>query len=174
MTYNELLNKTIKKSGLRNIDIVSKLNEIGVSITANYLSVLRNDSTKTASVKVSQAIAKVCGEDENLLVVQGELDKLGEALTEYITFTIDQYKSVGKQAYDIEGMPDEIKKKIQDEFLNRSEAELICTVLKEKEYLIEQNNDLISKAPKARYAIVPMSSYGDVSVVEADKLTDYI
>ena len=174
MNYNELLRRIIKKSGLKNIDIVSKLEENGVSITANYLSVLRNDNTKTASEKVSKAIANVCGADENLLVIQGELDKLGEALSEYIQFTIEQAKTVGKKAYEIDGMPEDMKKKIMDEFLNRCDAEIICDVLRDKEFLAEQNEELFSNIPKARYAIVPMATFGDVTVIEADKLGDFI
>lgn len=81
MNYRELLTELINGSGKTLNAIVKELKADGVEITSNYLSILKNTDNKIASEEVSRAIAKACNaEYEDILVVQGYLDKAPETI----------------------------------------------------------------------------------------------
>lgn len=165
MNYNELLNKIIKDSGLMNIEIINKMKEEGVSITATYLSVLRNDKTKIASEDVSKAIAKVCGAKEELLVVQGELDKANGMLKEFIEFAMETITYSTRVMID--KLPDEqLKAMAKAKFENLSDADIICDIVENKEDYRANNVQLFNLTDTPQeYAIVPIAKGGKVKIV---------
>ena len=76
MPYSTLLTQCIEQSGLSIKEIAKKCKEYGADITASYISMLKNsDNEKWPSDEVSRALAKACGKDEQLLVIEAYVDK---------------------------------------------------------------------------------------------------
>ena len=127
MTFTELLNDIIKESGLTNKEIIARCKEVGEPITANYLSILKNDSSKIPSEKVAITLAKVCNARyENILVVQAYLDRAPDIIKEFLTIIYQQNIEEAK----------EIARKLSNEenikaLEKMNMAEFICDYLEE-------------------------------------------
>lgn len=165
MNYKELLNRTITRSGLKNVELIEKLKEKNISITPNYLSVLRNSDNKIPSVDISRAIAEICNAPSELLVIQGDLDRLENGLKKYIDFSIEQiFKSVN---IGVSLIGTEEQKKALSEWCS---ADFICDFLenpndyeKATDELLETiKNGIISKK---KYAIVPLAIGEEIRIV---------
>lgn len=75
MPYASRLNSMIEKSGMTAKEIAQKCSENGQTVTASYISILRNDKNqRIPSPEVSAALAGAMGQDENLLIVEGAFD----------------------------------------------------------------------------------------------------
>lgn len=75
MSYNERLNQLIDDSGLKLVTIAQRCKSYGVDVQSGYIGILKNSPNKYASDRISQAIAKACGaNDENILVIEHYLD----------------------------------------------------------------------------------------------------
>lgn len=170
MNYTELLNKIIKESGLKNIEIIEKLKEKGVSITPNYLSVLRNNTAKIPSDEVSEAIAIVCNAPKELLIIQSELDKSSGALKSYIDFTLQTIKDSAKSMINI--LPEEFKAEAKKKLEEQIDAEIICDIVEHPEHYRSTSINLTEVIGnyKQKYAIVPMG-IGDIKIVEKEEVT---
>lgn len=176
MNYKELLNRTIKKSGLKNVELIEKLKEMGVTMTPNYLSVLRNDDNKIASPELSRAIAKACGEPDELLVVQGDLDRLSGYLKTYISMTVKSVIEDAKASslrYEIEDK--EKAEKALSILSNMCEADFICDYVNnpdeyetaEKEWRELVKNGFADKIILTKkYAVVPMALDEEIRYIE--------
>lgn len=130
MTFTEMLNKTIKESGLTNKEIIARCKELGEPITANYLSILKNDNTKIPSEKVALVLAKACNADyENILLIQAYLDKAPQPIKEFIEAIkkaeIDEAKEIMKE------LNQENTKESIEELEKMSLATFVCDYLKE-------------------------------------------
>lgn len=73
--YSKLLTKIIAESGYTAKEVVEKCNELGNGIDNTRLSKLQNGKLSAPSSKVSRDLARVCGVDERLLVLEGYLEK---------------------------------------------------------------------------------------------------
>lgn len=81
MTYSELINEYIEKSGLSLGDIAKKMTEKGIKIDRSYISMLRNNKTKNpASEDVNRAFAEVTGGDPEKLVFASFIDRAPESI----------------------------------------------------------------------------------------------
>lgn len=90
MPYSRLLKQVIADSGYTNKELLQKCTEEGVKIDKAYLSKLSNGKVPPPSEEVSRAIARICGVDESLLVIEGYVDKAPEEVRnffEIIKFT---------------------------------------------------------------------------------------
>lgn len=166
MNYKEMLNRTIKKSGLKNIELLEKLKEKGVEITPNYLSVLRNSDNKIASEEVSKAIAEVCGAPSSLLVIQGELDRCNDALKTYIEFTLGTIRGTVETLLSF--MPEELKEAAMERYKTWEDADFICDVVENPDAYKQTSTDFFEMMPEAskkKYAVVPLAA-GDIRIVD--------
>lgn len=85
MPYTQLLNEMISKSGLTVKEISERCTQSGAKVTPAYISTLKNDKNdRVPSDELSRAIAKACGADENLLVIQAYLDKAPKEVSKVI------------------------------------------------------------------------------------------
>jgi len=75
MAYARLLEKIINNTEYSNVDIANKCKELGVNVDRTYINKLLNNKSKPPKEEISRAIAKVCGADERLLVLEGYIDK---------------------------------------------------------------------------------------------------
>ena len=73
--YSKLLTKIIAESGYTAKEVVEKCNELGNGIDNTRLSKLQNGKLSAPSSKVSRDLARVCGVDERLLVLEGYIEK---------------------------------------------------------------------------------------------------
>lgn len=81
MTYSELINEYIERSGLSLGDIAKKMTEKGIKIDRSYISMLRNNKTKNpASEEVNRAFAEVTGGDPEKLVFASFIDRAPESI----------------------------------------------------------------------------------------------
>lgn len=169
MNYKDLLNRTIETSGLKNIEIIAKMKDDGITITPNYFSVLRNGDNKIASDEVSRAIAKACGAPEELLVIQGQLDKTSGILKDYIEFSVSNITQTPKAL--LETLPDELKQRALKELENKCTADVICEIMSNKEFMQKTSDELFKgiKYEKPKYALVPLGK-GEIRIVDEDSL----
>lgn len=84
MPYSQLLKDTIKKNKFTNKDIIEQLNKQNISIDKSYLSKLINGKIPPPREEISIAIAKMCGIDERLLVIEGYFDKAPKEIKELL------------------------------------------------------------------------------------------
>lgn len=167
MNYKDLLNRTIEKSGLKNVDIIEELKKKDITITPNYLSVLRNSDNKIPSVEISRAIAEICNAHKELLVIQGELDKLEDGLKDYIDFSIRQIFKSANIGIELCGTKEQ-KKALK----NMCSADFICDYLSvpdEYEKSVDELLDGIKKGLpiKKQYAIVPLRTGEEIRTVDS-------
>lgn len=170
MNYTEMLNKIIDESGLKNIEVITKLKEKGVTITPNYLSVLKNDPTKIASDEVSKAIAEVCNARySDILVIQGQLDKLPKSISDFINLALETIISSSMQiTTDVLGNSanEQQIEEVRTIILSMSKAELICEILENKEAYAQTSNDIKTYLTPQRYAVVPLSHLGQIKIID--------
>lgn len=134
MNYTEMLNKIIKESGLKGVDIVNRCAEKGVKFTPNYLSVLRNTPGKIPSDEVSKAIAEVCEKSSpDILIVQAYLDKAPDKIISFLQSVYDnsmQFTQNCIENYFKEKLTNEEYATQKKEMENKAEqltlAEFIC------------------------------------------------
>jgi len=169
MNYTQMLNNLIDNTGLKNIEIIEKLKEKGISITPNYLSVLKNDNSKIASDELSKAIAEVCNAKySDILVIQGQLDRLPKSIKDFIDLALETITgsaiSVADQTLKSENQT-EIDK-VKSIVSNMSQAELICEILENKNYYAETNKQIREILLPQHYAIVPIAPMGQVKIID--------
>lgn len=76
MPYYKVLRNIIAKTNLTNAEILRLCeNQEGVHINKTYFSRILNNKVPPPSEEISRALAKVCGVDEKILVIEGYIDK---------------------------------------------------------------------------------------------------
>jgi ethanolamine utilization cobalamin adenosyltransferase len=169
MNYTQMLNKLIDSTGLKNIEIIEKLKEKGVTITPNYLSVLKNDTTKIASDEVSKGIAEVChAKYPDILIIQGQLDKLPESIRNFITLALETItaSAISLAEQMPEGFAASQIEAVKQAVMNMSQAELICEILENKEYYAQTNKEIKEMVLPQHYAVIPISPMGHIKIVD--------
>lgn len=172
MNYTDLLNRIIEKSGLKNIEIIDRLNDYNIKITKSYLSVLRNDKEKKASDELSRAIAEICGAPKSILVIQAQLDRASDELKQYIDFSVDNSRKVVRTI--IESLPKENQGKLLEDLEAMETADIICDAIEHPENYTTRVEELIqnisNKAKKKqKYALIPIASE-DIKIISEDKI----
>lgn len=87
MSYQELLSKYIQDSGLSLRKIASECKKLGVSVTASYISRLQAGKMPPPSEEISKAIADVCQQDSQKLIMQGYIDKAPEPVQKMFEYS---------------------------------------------------------------------------------------
>lgn len=85
MAYSDLIKTYIEKSKLTHKEIAIKCKEMGKSIDPSYISKLVNGKIDPPSDDVSRVIAKVCGGNENILILEAYLEKAPKPLLDFLT-----------------------------------------------------------------------------------------
>ncbi|NWL87596.1 hypothetical protein DMN77_08260 [Paenibacillus sp. 79R4] len=81
MTYSDLVNEYIEKSGLSLGEIAKRMTDRGIKIDRSYISMLKNNKTKNpASEEVNRAFAEVTGGDPEKLVFTSFIDRAPETI----------------------------------------------------------------------------------------------
>lgn len=173
MNYNKLLNQLIDNSGMTLKEIAQTCKEMGESISANYLSVLKTVEDKTASDKVSLAIAKACNAKyDNILVVQAYIDKAPQPIMDFFNYAKNTTHAEALLFIENEkgNMTEYEYKKYrqtkEQEFENQSLAEFICETISDmslptKEGFKQQMellNSTLANYPSSDnlYAVIPI------------------
>jgi len=106
MSYKKILESAIKNSGCSKAEIARRCTEIEVPITKSYLCKLVSGKTAPPAPEKSRAIAKVCGIDEDLLVIEGFLETAPKEITsalqnlKFIVYSLTQ--NLGRDRLDSE------------------------------------------------------------------------
>lgn len=74
MAYAKLLSDIIAEAGLSINEVAEKCAEYGEAISASYISALKHEKKSPPTDKVSRALAKACGQPENLLVIEAYIE----------------------------------------------------------------------------------------------------
>lgn len=173
MNYNKLLNQLIDNSGMTLKEIAQTCKEMGESISANYLSVLKTVEDKTASDKVSLAIARACNAKyDNILVVQAYIDKAPQPIMDFFNYAKNTTHAEALLFIENEksNMTEYEYKKYrqtkEQEFENQSLAEFICEMISDmslptKEGFKQQMellNSTLANYPSSDnlYAVIPI------------------
>ena len=169
MNYKDLLNRTINKAEMRNVDLIEALKERGISITPNYLSVMRNNAEKIPSNEISRAIAEICGEPTELLVIQGDLDRLEGGLKDYVDFTV-------KSAFNSAelGIKMYCTKEHLDKLHSMCEADFICDYINNPDNYKTEIDRLLEGIQKGlhqnkenhKWALVPLANDKEIKIVD--------
>lgn len=180
MTYTKLLNKLIDDSGLSNKEILEQCESYGMKITPNYLSVLKNNESKVASDELSRVLAKICGaENEELLVVQAYLDKAPQIIVDCLSLIFETGKEAMESAFkeNKNKLPEELYSFLYEQSKAKIEnltlAEFICNyptmaeMAKEFDIEKERNaeNIINIKGKKSKWALIKIESDDDVKII---------
>ncbi len=132
MTCNELIENLVNNSGLTHKEIANKCKEYGEPITANYISILKNDPSKTPSDNVGIALAKACGAKyENIIVVQAYIDRAPNIIKQFLEYIYhDNMKEKDLLFEAIEERTGAMQTNAEPPL---TLAEFICDYIKEKE-----------------------------------------
>lgn len=117
MPYNKVLNEMIIGAAVSIKEIAERCAEHGVSITASYISALKNDEKRTPSDEVSRALAIACGYDEDTLVVEAYYDNAPEEFKTIINALRDEiFPSIFSMLEATEGkaMVESVTKQLQE------------------------------------------------------------
>lgn len=155
MSYKDLIANTIASSDFTIKEIAEECKKNGVSITPSYISLLKSGKTPPPSEEVSRAIAKVCGIDENILVLEAYLDKAPNFfvnLLEIIKQDINsndlaKYEFIRKNMKNIQYTSDDLQiidneyiNKLQKHIKERTLAESLCEYYDEACYQLNIND----------------------------------
>lgn len=151
MNYTDMLNRIIKDSGLKGVDIVSRCEKSGIKFTQNYLSVLRNTQGKIPSDEVSKAIAEACNKNRpDILVVQAYLDKAPTKIIDFLQAIYDSSMQTTKNL---------IKVHLSEQHLS------------EKEYMI-QKGELEKAIEKVTLADFICDNMNDTTNMQMEQYAD--
>ena len=175
MKYVEMLNKVIEESGLSNKEILHRMKEMGVEISANYLSIIKNNEDKIPSEEVSRAIAKACGAiDEDLLVFSAYLDKAPEIVVQIIDYlklqTEDGMKmAIGPILQQQNNMSESEAKKLLEEMIRvHRESDLAEFLVEVKQSMGNNETDIPFRIEPKQKKYLLIESLGEVKVKEVE------
>lgn len=127
MTYAELLQEYIKKSGMTLERIAEECGKRGVKIHPTYISKLRLGKRPAPSEEISRVLAEVTGGDPQRLIIKGYIEKVPDELRE----ELDVYKYLS----NVDDLVDEIATKAKETGDVGSALESILEGPKKKEKL---------------------------------------
>jgi len=97
VAYADTLAKMVRDSGLTLQQISIKCKVYGIDISHSYISKLQNDKQAPPSDKVSEAIAKACGANPEILLYEGYLAKVPDFVRDLLTGLANLARQVTKQ-----------------------------------------------------------------------------
>ncbi len=84
MSYSEVLSNTIRNSKMTSKEIIEKCNvQYNVKISESYLSQLKTGKQNSPAPEISKALAKVCGIDEKLLILESYLEGVPKEIDDF-------------------------------------------------------------------------------------------
>lgn len=185
MTYTELLNELLDKSGKSQKEIADECTEkYEVKLTSTYLSGLKTSKGKIASDEISRAIAKACNASyEEILVVQAYLDKAPEIIIEFVE-AIRKNNEIGA---DFFGMMDTTNNDIAAKLVagmrekgRQSLAEFICETVADNEETEETFPDLQKQWEKAqaiqnsKWLVIPPEGAREARYIDENEIKKII
>ena len=192
MSYNKQLNLIIENSGKSFKEIAIECRKEGVEVTQSYIGILKNNADRIPSEEVSKAIAKVCGANPEMLIIEGGFDKAPKAIKDKMEIIRTCYKELMKKHLN-EAEQKIINEKIDDipysEMLdgfilatqfslkNITREELNQYTEKVTKYEILNDNlfPLIPKGCKVELIPIPLNRYkkGDILAYRKEDKTEY-
>lgn len=185
MPYTQLLNQMISKSGLTVKEIAERCTQSGAKVTPAYISTLKNDKNdRVPSDELSRAIAKACGADENLLVIQAYLDKAPKEVSEAIN-SLKKFFSMGLMGFIENEFTTQEQKNIEKIADEMPMAEFVSLLAKTNEKLdikklpgpmsykvTNQSDELIIKQTLSQAAGIAVSDNGMAPIInKGNKVT---
>lgn len=152
MPYNVLLNKVITDSHLTIKEIAERCVNEGATITAAYISAIKNDKDRTPSENVSRAIARACGVSDNLLVLEAYYDNAPDEFKRMMD-TLKDSLLIGIVAMFENSVGPEMTAAMRKKLDDMPVAELVQTIA-------NQNRDEITKLSEA-FNVTSISLDGD-------------
>lgn len=132
MPYSEVLAKMIQDSKLPIKEIANLCKEQGLNITPSYISQLKSGKVNPPSDEVSRAISKICGVDEEKLVIEAYLDKSPRDILEYIQSTRFSMVTASLTMYE-NIFPPELLQELKQTLSNLSLADFILEINKSEQ-----------------------------------------
>jgi len=139
MPYTQLLNDLIDKSGLSIKEIAERCSAHSQEITASYISLLRNtESKRIPSDDLSRALAIACNAKyDDLLIVEGYIDRAPKALAEFINMVRDSSISAASCMF-VNQMSKQEMKSFQDVLSQQPMAEFIIETAQQPQAELEK------------------------------------
>lgn len=130
MAYARLLNEYIEKSGMSTREIAKKCAKAGQSVSASYISILRNeDNNRVPSDELSTVLEKILKADEGLFVLEAYLEKapdiLNVALRNFYKISVNQALNIMNNE-----LTDEQKNLLFEEVKKKPLSELVVEMAK--------------------------------------------
>lgn len=193
MNYTELLNELISSSKLTQKQIAEGCKQLGEDVTPSYINVLKNNVGRIPSDEVSRAIAKTCNAPfEDILVVQGYLDKAPDAILDFARSYMHLIKNVmlaalstpNAEQYGIdtnEITPDALEAVFTDDNLamficqnNVSAENISVELLANSMNFVQTNRALTSEIKEfktssdGKYLLVPIEANSNIRVLSEE------
>lgn len=130
----------MKEKNLTGTEIIERCKEYGVEISESYFSRIKNNKKNPPSEDVSRAIAKACGVDERLLVIEGYIDKSPREIQKAFTYIDFMSKAATSKMLKLIKKGD--IKKLEEYLENLPVSDTIIDILDGKEKYIDflENN----------------------------------
>lgn len=135
MSYSTMLFKILQEKNLTDREVVNKCRENGTDITEEYFNKIKNNKKNPPSEKVSRAIAKACGVDERLLVIEGYIDKSPKEIQDTFKFINFMANSATVKMLDL--MEKKEIKKLKEYIDTAPVSETIVSLLDSQEQYTE-------------------------------------
>ena len=136
MPFYKMLKKVINRTNYTQEEIAKQCEGLGITISKSYINKLLNDKLPAPTEEVSRAIAKVCGCDERLLVIEGYLDKAPKEIKQAFLSLKNTTMLCG-----INALENKIDKKTINEVKEKFEEEPLADFVLE---LIDNGNNIIN------------------------------
>lgn len=134
MSYSELLRSIIEDSKLSFKELAEKCRQLGKTIDPSYISKLVNNKIPPPSDEVSSIISRACGKDEDMLILEGYLEKAPKVLIDFINSI--RLHSKGSLLFNNENKEE-----------NEANIKILNSTLVNKplsEFVLEYNNSTVS------------------------------
>lgn len=171
MGYSELLKNIIEESGYSFKEVSDKCKELGKSIDPSYISKLVNNKISPPKDDISWAIAKVCNTNEDMLVLEGYLDKAPSEIIDFINNI--RTDLIENKITDIATMiPEDELADYKDSLYNMPLSQFVLEINNESNMKIDISDVLeIDNIPVEDNSMAPFIIKG--SIVYYEKLSEY-
>lgn len=139
MSYSTMLFEILREKNLTDREVVNKCKENGDDISEAYFNKIKNNIINPPSEKVSRAIAKACGVDERLLVIEGYIDKSPKEIQE--AFKTINFMAKSATAKFLKVIKKGNMKELQKYLDNQPVSDTIIEILDSKEEYLELLED---------------------------------
>jgi transcriptional regulator with XRE-family HTH domain len=122
MSYKDLLAQYTKESGLTLRQIANECEKMGVMIDPSTISRIQTGRMPPPSEEISKAIAIICKQDPQKLIMEGYIDKAPEPIQKLLQQYMERWDTLVDQVYqemaeDVDGIDEEKQFKTKEDFL---------------------------------------------------------